>query len=108
VHAVLDRHGLVKRRARYVFRGRRIANPERVMSMPLDLQRKCEQRWLARFARPAPSAAPHRHQFESEACRASRSSKEKRPGGGGELDICTTGGMTRDRSPATLAKNQEP
>jgi hypothetical protein len=29
------------------------------MSVPLDLQRKCEQRWLA--SRPAPSAAPKEH-----------------------------------------------
>ena len=28
------------------------------MDIPLDLQRKCEQRWAARFARPTPSAAP--------------------------------------------------
>jgi hypothetical protein len=27
------------------------------MSAPLDFQRKCEQRWLARFARPTPSAS---------------------------------------------------
>ena len=26
--------------------------------IPLDLQRRCEQRWAARFARPVPPAAP--------------------------------------------------
>ena len=26
-------------------------------NIPLDLQRKCEQRWAARFARPAPAVA---------------------------------------------------
>jgi hypothetical protein len=36
------------------------------MGVPLDLQRKCEQRWAARFARPAPSAAPKGHQPESQ------------------------------------------
>jgi hypothetical protein len=36
------------------------------MSVPLDLQRKCEQRWLARFERSAPSAAPQRHEVDSQ------------------------------------------
>jgi hypothetical protein len=26
-------------------------------NIPLDLQRKCEQRWAARFLRPAPAVA---------------------------------------------------
>jgi hypothetical protein len=34
--------------------------------VPMDLQRKCEERWLARFARPPPSAAPQRHELESQ------------------------------------------
>jgi hypothetical protein len=33
-------------------------------STPLDIQRKCEQRWAARFARPAPEVAPHEHADE--------------------------------------------
>jgi hypothetical protein len=36
------------------------------MGVPLDLQRKCEQRWAARFARPAPSVAPKGHQPQSQ------------------------------------------
>ena len=32
--------------------GERTANLEWGMSIPLDLQRKSEQRWLVRFARP--------------------------------------------------------
>ena len=36
------------------------------MSVPLDLQRKCEQRWLATFVRSAPSVAPQGHQLESQ------------------------------------------
>jgi hypothetical protein len=36
------------------------------MGVPVDLQRKCEQRWAARFARPAPLAAPKGHQPESQ------------------------------------------
>ena len=36
------------------------------MDIPLDLQRKCEQRWAARFARPTPSATPQGHQPESQ------------------------------------------
>ena len=44
----------------------RTANPEfRVMSStPLDIQRKCEQRWAARFARSVPPPAPHEHTDE--------------------------------------------
>jgi hypothetical protein len=34
----------------------------RVMSnIPLDIQRRCEQRWAARFARRVPPSAPHEH-----------------------------------------------
>jgi hypothetical protein len=36
-----------------------------VMSnIPLELQRSCEQRWAARFARPVPPSAPHEHMDE--------------------------------------------
>jgi hypothetical protein len=37
-----------------------------VMSVPLDFQRKCEQRWRARIAQPAPSAASQSHQPEGQ------------------------------------------
>jgi hypothetical protein len=33
-------------------------------STPLDIQRKCEQRWATRFARPVPSSAPREHTDE--------------------------------------------
>jgi hypothetical protein len=33
-------------------------------STPLDIQRKCEKRWAARFARPVPTSAPHEHTDE--------------------------------------------
>jgi hypothetical protein len=33
-------------------------------STPLDIQRKCEQRWAARFARSVPLPAPHEHTDE--------------------------------------------
>src|SRR5262245_7946232 len=40
----------------------------RVMSsIPLDIQRKCEQRWVARFARPVPPSAPHEHRIQQSA-----------------------------------------
>ena len=36
-----------------------------VMSnIPLDLQRSCELRWAARFARPIPPSTPHEHPDE--------------------------------------------
>jgi hypothetical protein len=30
-------------------------------NIPLDLQRRCERRWAARFLRPLASAAPQKH-----------------------------------------------
>jgi hypothetical protein len=33
-------------------------------NIPLDLQRKCDQRWAARFVRLAPSATPQRDRLE--------------------------------------------
>jgi hypothetical protein len=32
--------------------------------IPLDLQRRLEQRWAARFSRPAEAAKPEKHQPE--------------------------------------------
>jgi hypothetical protein len=32
--------------------------------IPLDLERRFEQRWAARFPRPLPPAGPEKHQFE--------------------------------------------
>jgi len=34
--------------------------------IPLDLQRRFEQRWSARFSRPPPPAAPKKHRLESQ------------------------------------------
>jgi hypothetical protein len=34
--------------------------------VPLDLQRKFERRWAARFARPTPPAASQAHQPEGQ------------------------------------------
>jgi hypothetical protein len=33
-------------------------------NIPLDIQRKCEQRWVARFARPVPPSASHENMDE--------------------------------------------
>jgi hypothetical protein len=35
-------------------------------SIPLDLQRRFEQRWAARFSRPRPSDAPRKYQVERQ------------------------------------------
>ena len=51
-----------------------------VMSIiPLDLQRRCERRWAARFSRPIPSAAPRnqrpvREPADCRACQIKRKS----------------------------------
>lgn len=34
--------------------------------IPLDLQRKLEQRWAARFARPVPPVAPNKQELEGQ------------------------------------------
>ena len=54
-----------------------------VMSIiPLDLQRRCERRWAARFSRPIPSAAPRNQRpvRESLQIAAPAKSKEKPAG----------------------------
>jgi hypothetical protein len=33
--------------------------------IPLDLQRKFEQRWAARFSRPNPPTTPKKHELET-------------------------------------------
>jgi hypothetical protein len=34
--------------------------------IPLDLERRFEQRWAARFSRPIVAAAPEKHQLEKQ------------------------------------------
>jgi hypothetical protein len=34
--------------------------------IPLDLQRRFEQRWAARFSRPNPPTAPKKHELERQ------------------------------------------
>ena len=58
-------------------------NTGAVMSIiPLDLQRRCERRWAARFSRPIPSAAPRNQRpvRESPEITAPAKSKEKPAG----------------------------
>ena len=45
--------------------------------VPLDLQRRFEQRWAGRFARPAPPSAPHVHRPEKADQRLAESGKAK-------------------------------
>ena len=52
-----------------------------VMSIPQDLQRKCEQRWRARLARPAPSVAPQSHRLESQNEKMTAPAKTKKEAG---------------------------
>jgi hypothetical protein len=47
------------------------------MSVPLDLQRKCEQRWLARIARPAASVAPQKDRPKGQDQQLAASAKAK-------------------------------
>jgi hypothetical protein len=56
-----------------------------VMSnIPLDLERRCEQRWAARFCRPAPPAAPQsqpQQQQLSEPAKARRKTRRIKAAG---------------------------
>jgi hypothetical protein len=45
-------------------------------SIPLDLQRKCEQRWRARFAQPARSGAPQGHEVDSQKRQPAKTEKK--------------------------------
>ena len=50
-----------------------------VMSIiPLDLQRRFEQRWAARFSRPNPSDAPRKYQGERQSEQVAAPGKDKR------------------------------
>jgi hypothetical protein len=52
--------------------------PGVVMSIiPLDLQRRCEQRWAARFSRPIPSAAPRNQRLVKESLQIAAPAKSK-------------------------------
>jgi hypothetical protein len=48
-----------------------------MFTVPLDLQRKCEQRWLARIARPASLAAPQEHRVKGQDQQLAASAKAK-------------------------------
>jgi hypothetical protein len=45
--------------------------------IPLDLERKFEQRWAARFARPVDAARREKHQLEKQALAAPAKAKRK-------------------------------
>jgi hypothetical protein len=53
-------------------------------SIPLDLQRRFERRWAARFSRPNPPTAPQRHQLEKQ-------DQQLAAPGNGELRVCPGG-----------------
>ncbi len=46
--------------------------------VPLDLQRKLEQRWAARFRRPASPVAPQTHEYEKQDQQPAATRKSKR------------------------------
>ena len=51
--------------------------PGAVMNIPLDLQRRCEQRWASRFSRPIPSAAPRNQRLVKESLQIAAPAKSK-------------------------------
>ena len=58
----------------------RIANPgvQIVSIIPLDLQRKFEQRWAARFLRPPPAPRAHRPESHGQQLAAPKSKRKTR------------------------------
>jgi hypothetical protein len=57
----------------------RASKPGVVMSIiPLDVQRRCERRWAARFSRPTESVAPRSQRSERESQQIAGSDKSKR------------------------------
>jgi hypothetical protein len=57
-------------------------NPELFMSVliPLELQRKCEKRWAARFCQPSPSAAPQSQPQQQQGLSEPAEAKGSPPG----------------------------
>jgi hypothetical protein len=47
--------------------------------VPLDLQRRCEQRWAARFARQAPEPSPQKHEKLGQLLGAPAKAKKENP-----------------------------
>jgi hypothetical protein len=45
--------------------------------IPLDLQRRCERRWAARFSRPVPSVAPRNQGPVKESVQIAEPAKSK-------------------------------
>jgi hypothetical protein len=46
--------------------------------IPLDVQRRCERRWTARFSRPTQSASPQNRRPESKSQQIAGPDKSKR------------------------------
>jgi len=72
-------------------------------SIPLDLQRRFEQRWATRFARPNPPTTP-KHQFERQDQELDTLGKAKavahrvvKPAG---LQICPNSGVSAGAKPS--------
>jgi hypothetical protein len=47
-------------------------------TIPLDLERRFEQRWAARFARPVVAGAPEKHELEKQRQQAATPRNRKR------------------------------
>jgi hypothetical protein len=71
----------------------------------IDIQRRCEQRWAARFARRVPPSAPHEHIDEKpdqQLALARQNKKENPPGQSGRLEVCTGGVSAGSKPPCLL------
>ena len=66
--------------------------------IPLDVQRRCERRWAARFSRPTVSVAPRNQRPERESQQIAGPDKSKRK----THRVESTGFETADLSPGVL------
>jgi hypothetical protein len=68
--------------------------------IPLELQRKFEQRWAARFSRSAPTAAPQRLRPASQQPATPAKAKEKRRRQGERMAVGLVVGRAVAEGPA--------
>ena len=64
----------------------RTSNPDRLMcDIPLDLERRFEQRWAARFARPVPPKKQELEGQDQQAAASAEIQKRNQPGRSGQI-----------------------
>jgi hypothetical protein len=72
--------------------------------IPLDFQRRCEQRWAARFLRPMPTTPQRQFERQDQKLAAPAKPKEKNPPSQSDrLEACI-GGVSAEPKPRALLR----